>query len=117
MSTRPWALVLSELGSQTSSDWTKDALEIRRIIGVRPSQETGEELQEPVSTVARFLCHLLIERMPDRGLPELCQSMAEFFEFYSQAPSSRLMLPGRQDRVQGVVREVRSTAPFRIPED
>ncbi len=66
---------------------------------------------------ARFICHLLVERVPDLGLPELCQSIAEFFEFYSQASSSRLILPGREERVQGVVREVRSTPPFRISGD
>lgn len=116
MYTKPWSLVLSELENRTSSDWTRDALEIKRIIGVQPFQETGEEHLEPVNAFARFICHLLIERIPDQGLPDVCQSMAEFFEFYSQTPSSRLILRS-PDHVAGVVREVRGSATFRISGD
>src|SRR2546425_12803475 len=67
VSTKPWALVLSELRSRTSSDWTKDAVEIREIVGTEPFEGTANELYQPAATLARFICHFLIERMPDRA--------------------------------------------------
>jgi len=116
VSTRPWALVLSELRSRTSSDWTKDAVEIREIVGTEPFSGTGNELYQPAASFARFICHFLIERMPDRALPELCQTMAEYFDFYIHAPNTRLALASHHN-VHGVVREVRVVPPFRIPDE
>lgn len=42
--------------------------------------------------VERFLCHFLVAQIPTRGLPEVCESLCEVMEFYSEeAPVSHLL--------------------------
>ena len=41
----------------------------------------------------RALCHLLVDQVPDLGLPDLCNSLREFWEFYNVPPNRAPMLP------------------------
>jgi hypothetical protein len=44
----------------------------------------------------RALSHFLVDQVPDPGLPDLCNSLREFWEFYSLPPSRTLMLPTKR---------------------
>lgn len=61
----------------------------------------GEELRAPdFSTVEeklafalRRVCHLLVDRIDSKGLQEVCQSLAEFYEYYRPTEASTYLLP------------------------
>lgn len=48
------------------------------------------EAPEPL---ARILCHFLLEQIPSRGLPEVCESLCEVLEFHSEEPPAPRILP------------------------
>lgn len=52
--------------------------------------ETDEAQIVPVDQLLqRIVCHLLVSRIPGEGLPELCQSVGEIYEYYK----SRSLIP------------------------
>lgn len=63
-------------------------------------------------TRTRVACHLLMEFIPDRGLSELCESLAEMYEFYSFEPSTPL-LPSHQS-IAGTVGQTYQRPEFQI---
>ncbi|MGA2498180.1 MAG: hypothetical protein ABSH20_10585 [Tepidisphaeraceae bacterium] len=114
----------------TGEDWT---LEIQCIPG-RFVCFQGEELRTPdfstdedkTALVLRHLCHLLIERINSMGLPEACQSLAEFYEYYRPTGRPRGLLaasrtpdaiPGDQPAAIRRVFPAVEEQPFRISED
>jgi hypothetical protein len=103
----PWVLEVSDFGSLTYADWLKDTADIR-IIDVQPFQETDRERFAPPVALARYLCHLLIDRLPDRAVPELCESMARMFDFYRDLPAQ---LPPPALQGLAVPRRARPTRP------
>lgn len=84
----------------------------------------GEELRGPdFSTVEerlafglRQVCHLLIDRINSSGLQEVCQSLAEFYQYYLPAEEPRKLLPDPRTRDAAMgTRTVRSA--FAIEEE
>src|SRR5579872_1574055 len=57
---------------------------------------TGENQYAP-DIVLRIFCHLVMNCIPARGLPELCETMKELYEFYRNEPSAPAdhALPGQ----------------------
>jgi hypothetical protein len=48
----------------------------------------------------RVLCHLIVDRLPDDALGELCQALGQMYEFYASRPvPSQRSLPA--ERVKG----------------
>jgi hypothetical protein len=41
----------------------------------------------------RFLCHLLIDCIADEGIPEVCQSLREFYDYYRPSETMQGYLP------------------------
>jgi hypothetical protein len=44
-------------------------------------------------TQARFVCHVLVDQIPERGLRELCESMSTIFDFYANRQATLPLLP------------------------
>lgn len=57
---------------------------------MRQNSEDPTDIQ-PV--VLRALCYLLVDHIPDRGLPEVCESLHEFREFYLSPVETVQRLP------------------------
>jgi hypothetical protein len=84
----------------------------------------GEELRAPdfstseekLAFVLRRVCHLMLERIDDKGLQDVCQSLAEFYEFYKPRELPQRLLP--QVRTRDVAVASRATSPaFLIQEE
>lgn len=46
-------------------------------------QETSKELNYRENLKLRIFCHFFLNLIPDKGLPELCKSLSEIFDFYN----------------------------------
>lgn len=55
--------------------------------------------------MARFLCHVCVERIPDRGLAELFESLSGMQEFYSELPETPT-LPSAITQLEPTVGEI-----------
>jgi predicted component of type VI protein secretion system len=64
----------------------------------------------------RQVCHRLIDHIDGRGLQDVCQSLAEFYEYYRPTERSAPMLPELQAR-HATVGSRAVQAAFRIEED
>lgn len=42
--------------------------------------------QDDWSVLMRALCHYLLTKIPDDGLPEICRSIVDTYEYYTQPP-------------------------------
>jgi hypothetical protein len=72
--------------------------------------------EEKLAFALRRVCHLLIDRIDGRGLPDVCQSLVEFHQFYRPAEASPKLLPDSRTREATLVS--RTTAlPFAITEE
>lgn len=40
----------------------------------------------------RVACHILISKMPDQALPELCETLEDLYRFYVGPPAASLLL-------------------------
>lgn len=70
----------------------------------------------PTVPLVRLLCHLLVDHIPDRGVPELCESLGGMYEFYAIAPEHPPLLP-RQQRITGVRGRSYERPEFHIEEE
>lgn len=94
----------------------------------------GDELRGPdfstdedkLAFILRRACHLLIDRIDNRGLQEACESLAEFYEYYKPTERSHALLsePRTLDRLtvdqSPVIRRIMPAVeeqPFQISED
>lgn len=70
-----------------------------RISGVLVSHEiqfhadqTGEPRRVSRSMIYRVLCQVLVDRIPDSGIPELFESICSIDEFYSTRSEAPVLL-------------------------
>lgn len=86
-------------GSQVNLGWQQDVTGARFLhaVSVPTHQVTGRRVGFSENLRFRILCHLLINHIPDKGLVELCESMARIFEFYIDPVESEIpALPERR---------------------
>ena len=60
---------------------------------------TSTEAESPQSRLTRYMCHRVIDRIPEQGLQELSESLSNMWRFYSQHPNvgtPALPLPARK---------------------
>jgi hypothetical protein len=115
----PWSLSRWNDGARTD----KGVLEIEctpgRTIFFHGVKLQGPDFGEPEidNTFAlRQVCHLLVERIENGGLEEVCRSLAEFYEYYRPTETKTLLLPRVHTRE--AIAGTRSTkAPFAIDEE
>lgn len=56
--------------------------------------------------ILRFLCHFLIDRIPDEGLSDTCESLREFYDYYKPAvPPPRQLEVRQRDAIRGMSNE------------
>lgn len=55
-------------------------------------QRTSAQVEDPYTSGVRYACHVILDRLPAQGLPELCESLRSMWEFYSDRPSSSVAL-------------------------
>ena len=67
-----------------------------------------------VSILPRILCHALVTRMPEEGLPELCSTLGEMYKFYADR---NIVNANPVKRLVGRVRESRERDAFVVDED
>jgi hypothetical protein len=63
-----------------------------------------EAADDDTDFATRFLCHLIIDRIPAEGMNEVCQSLKEFYEYYEPSVPTKRYLTATHDReaVMGV---------------
>jgi hypothetical protein len=49
--------------------------------------------EEKLGFILRQVCHFLINRIDARGLQDVCQSLAEFYQYYRPVEEPRKLLP------------------------
>lgn len=55
---------------------------------------TSTEAESPQSRLTRYVCHRVIDRIPEQGLQELSESLSDIWRFYAErAPVPPLALP------------------------
>ena len=59
-----------------------------RLVG--PDLDSGEV---ETRLALRFVCHFLIDYISDEGIPEVCQSLREFYDYYKPCEASQRYLP------------------------
>lgn len=79
-------------------------------------QETGSGPVLSDNDLQRLLCHVLVNRMPEDGLPELAGSLRDMYEFYeSRVVTAALPAPRREVHLE--LAEIREREPFSISEE
>ena len=81
----------------------------------RPHVVTEGRYRIPLSLVPRMLCHAIVNRLPDEGLPELCETLGHMFEFYSSRRPAERLIHEEATKVQIVAHEERP--PFFLMEE
>ena len=94
--------------------WTREysGLSISHAMLLRPMEEAADVS----AALGRVACHLLVEHIPDRGMPELCRTLLDMREFYWQPPSSSKLLP-EGERVSARLGRTYERAPFSIDDE
>lgn len=78
-----------------------------------PTSSKGAEF--PAELLLRLMCHVLVDRIPDGGLPELCETGKELFEFYSlREGRAKPALPAGEAPVVGTVVRTYERTPFTL---
>ncbi|HUY35279.1 MAG TPA: hypothetical protein VMV69_21220 [Pirellulales bacterium] len=57
-------------------------------------QQTAAEPEFPLPLAAlqRFLCHVLVNQIPDEGLGEVCENLRDAWDFYKSRPPAPALL-------------------------
>lgn len=71
--------------------------------------------EERCDFVLRQVCHLFIDQIESKGLTEVCQSLAEFYEYYRPAEASTDLLP--ETHVRDATVGMRSVSPTFVIEE
>ncbi len=72
-------------GGHQACIYDQDA-EVAAVLRQRVPAELGD-------TLLRFFCHLLLDELPGRALPELCETLNNMREFYFESPAPSPLLP------------------------
>jgi hypothetical protein len=54
---------------------------------------TADKPDDDATLVLRFICHFLVDQIADQGLPEVCQSLREFHDYYEPVADAQQYLP------------------------
>jgi len=104
-SIRPWDLVPSEITVETSGaegiigfieggelQEGSFTIDLGNYLASDSAQETAKWSINLSAEKARLLCHVLVDRIPDQGLAELCDSMTDVVRFHQGQWISNLPL-------------------------
>ena len=123
-SIEPWAPSPSEETTQTRGTTPHFLLGWEQLLpGARVAHEIRFHLQETAARpeysrllLSRLLCHYLINRIPDKGIPELFESVGRIYRFYSTAP--RTLPPSLpMSKVAGKIGRLSKRPDFHVDEE
>ncbi len=60
------------------------------------ADQTGEPRRVSRNLIDRVWCQVLVDRIPDGGIPELLESIGSIYEFYSTRSEEPALLPTHQ---------------------
>lgn len=78
-------------------------------------QETSEKSFDQESFINRILCHIVINRIPDKGLPDLIDSLKDVYQFhqnFGDFPHMRQLETTATLQAQIVSQYDRETVPY-----
>lgn len=78
---------------------------------------TAQASEFAPSIVLRVLCHLLINCLPEEGLPEVYEGLTEFHEFYKNRTIHLLATAPIQKSIPVNVTGISTSQPFDVSED
>lgn len=81
------------------------------------NQETGQWVVNANACIARIMCHMLVERISDQGLPELCDSMKNIYSYYQARSKSPTPQVDYQGPVQARLGGIRTRPEFHVAEE
>lgn len=81
------------------------------------NQETGKGTVNANAYIARILCHMLVERIPDQGIPELCDSVKNIYAFYHERSKPSVPQVTYQDAIRARLGQVRTRPDFYVEEE
>lgn len=79
-------------------------------------QETAARPEYSLLLLSRLLCHYLINRIPDKAIPELIESVGRIYRFYSAAPRTlppSLPIP----KITGKIERLYKRPDFHVDEE
>jgi len=94
-STRPWGLLVTP-SQVTWEDETRSGRTFHSI-----SYPDATNPATPAVALVRMICHILLDRLPDKALSELLESLRSIYEFYQEpqrlppAPPASVSFPAR----------------------
>lgn len=97
-----WGHKQSNLETGTWEALLSEKLEGDETITIGPFyvQGTTTRIEAPLTIVIRSVCHRLLDRIPDQGLPELCESLGRIRAFYSaQKEQTVRLLPAPTQQI------------------
>jgi hypothetical protein len=77
---------------------------------------TSNQCEVPETIMVRLLCHALLQRLSDKGLPEAVESLADMVEFYQNPPRPYRVLP-QGESVTGQWGETRVRPVYPVKEE
>jgi len=61
--------------------------------GAKLTSPSIENSGDEMNLALRIICHLLVDHISDAGLPEVSQSLREFYEYYKPTECAQRILP------------------------
>jgi hypothetical protein len=99
---------------QTSIGWSDQIGDVQYDHSVTFSDEVDQKFLF-ADVLPRIVCHAVINRIPLRGLPELCESLGQMYLFYKDLPEKVLSEPPAV--IRGRVERTLERAPFSYVEE
>ena len=108
-----------ETDSQVTLGWQQDVTGARFLhaISIPSYQGTAKRHAHTENLHLRMLCHMLINRMPERGLPELCESLGSMYEFYMAPIENQVPALPERRQLKGKIRRAYERPEFSIADE
>ena len=96
--------------------WLQDieSGQLKHVVAFSPITTAGEYVL-PLNAIRRVMCHLVLNRLPDRALPEVWESLNQMAEFYSYEPTRKL-IAGEGQQLKAAIVGSRPRPVFTIDE-
>lgn len=108
-----------ETESQVTLGWQQDVTGARFLhtVSIPAYQATAKRPVWSEDLQIRLLCHVLINRIPDKGLPELCESLGRMYEFYNTPNLNELPALPERRQIRGKIGRAYERPGFSIADE
>lgn len=87
---------MPDTGTDIAIQWSRDVPggQFAHQLRFDPMQTGADPRGVAMAALARFVCHVMVDEVPERGLVELYESLKDLYQFYSEkADEPRAALP------------------------